>query len=186
MPVAGSIRDSAASDADDAQGEADVVGVVAVERPVHRGPEVVELRTLPGPPGELVAAEEAGSGFLGPVGEVLGVATTPPVGVAVLVEAFAGVLAQGFEHLVAGRAVRGLFGDDHRLRHQLGERVEHIPGLDPVAGHDRLRRRGVEAAGEHAEPVEHRPFADRRAASTTSRPSPATSDGVPPPSVARR
>ena len=101
---------------------------------------------------------EAEPGFLRPVGEVLGVATTPPVGVAVLVEAFAGVLAQGLEHLVAGRALCDLFGDDHRLRHQLGERVEHIPGLDPVADHDRLRRLRVEAAGEHPEPVEHRSF----------------------------
>ena len=34
------------------------------------------------------------------------------------------------------------------------ERVDHVPRLDAVAGHDRLRRRRVEAAGEHAEPVE--------------------------------
>ena len=100
--------------------------------------------------------------------------------------AFLRVLAQGLEHPEPAVTVRGVLGDDHRLRHQRRERVEHVQRLDAVARHDRLRRSCVEAAGEHPETVEHQPLPLARAASTTSRPWRARSDGVPPPCDARR
>ncbi len=144
--------------ADDAQRAAHVIGIVAIKRPRHRGPEIVELRALPLSPGELVTADKAEPGFLRPAGEVLGVATTPGIGVAVLVDAFPRILAQRLEHLIPSRAFAGLFGDDHRLRHQLRQRVEHIPRFDTISHHDRLRGCSVETPREDTETVEHRPL----------------------------
>src|SRR5262245_27211284 len=82
-------------------------------------------------------------------------ATTPVVGVAVCVEAFARVLAQGLEHLVTGRVPRGVLWDDHRLRDELAQGVEDVPGFDALTNYDDLRGRRVETARENTEPVEH-------------------------------
>ena len=80
--------------ADDAQRAAHAIRIVANKRPRHRGPDIVELRALPLPPTELVTADEAEPGFLRPAREVRGVATTPGIGIAVLVDAFPRILAQ--------------------------------------------------------------------------------------------
>ncbi len=66
--------------------------------------------------------------------------------------------ADGLEHLVAGDSVGVFVGEEQRLRHQARQRVEDVPILDAVAGHDAPRVTGVERPGEHAEPVEDDAF----------------------------
>ena len=72
---------------------------------------------------------------------MLGVPSAPVVGLAQLVEVLACVGPQRLEHLVAGLASGGVVDRDHRLGHEAPERVEDVPRLDAVAGHDRLQRR---------------------------------------------
>ena len=102
------------------------------------------------------------------------------------VELFERVLAQRLEQLVPGAALVVLDAQ-HRLRHELAERVEHVeraPRSSLVA--DRLRPRSRRSSGEHAEPVEDAARRLRRATSTTSRPWHAASGDAPPLGAGRR
>jgi hypothetical protein len=72
------------------------------------------------------------------------------------VEALAGVVPQRLQHLVAGRSGRAAIGVEHRLGHQAGQGVEHIPGLGAGGGGHGLGGRGVERGREHPQMVKHR------------------------------
>ena len=103
-----------------------------------------------------------------------GAGTRRPSGV---VEPLARVLPQRLEHLVSRRAGRCPVGDEHRLRHQTGDRVDDVPGVDVRRRSPRWRRRR-RTWREHAEPVEDQPLGLARATSTTSRPRRAASGGA--------
>ena len=163
-------RDLVGERDDDAHTELLVVGIVAVEGPDHRGSDVVDVHSEPRADRELVRSDQLGCPVVGEVGEVDGVAAAPEVGLGSFGELLQRVRAQRLEQVVAGVAGGGLVDRDHRLRDQRTERVEYVPRLDPVAGHDRGRSARVEPAGEHSEAVEHDllgRFSSRR--STTTR-----------------
>ena len=89
---------------------------------------------------------------------MLGVAAPVRVDLARLFEALERVLPQRLEELVARGAVGSRLGHQHRLGHQLAERVEHVEAPDGLVGDHRLRGRGVERPDERPEAVEHRAF----------------------------
>ena len=90
---------------------------------------------------------------------MLRVATPPLVDDPGLLEALARVVPQRLEEPIARRSGVGAFDGQHRLRHEPGERVDHVEALDAVTTHDRGGIGPVEAAGEHPEPIEHEAFA---------------------------
>ena len=166
--------------------EAVVAGVVAIEAPRHRAPEVVELAHHPWPPRELVGAVQAGTAVFGEVAEVLGMPSAPHIRIVGVFEPIPRVLPQRLELPVTRRSVLVLVGDQHRLRDEAADHVDDVPRVDAVT---RDHRGGIgrgEAAREHAEPGEHELLRLGRAASTTSRPRRATSGGVRPHSGGRR
>ncbi len=60
------------------------------------------------------------------------------------------VLAEGFQHLVAGAASRWPPDGKHRSLHESGQQIEHV-----LAGTHRLGGSEIELAGEHGERFEH-------------------------------
>jgi hypothetical protein len=64
---------------------------------------------------------------------------------------------QGLEHAITHRPIDGIVSENHRLRHKVAQRVEHVPVSDPATRDDGLSGDRIEAAGEHAEPIEQLP-----------------------------
>ena len=74
-------------------------------------------------------------------------------GVVALRQLLARVLADGLEHQVA-RAVVALLEHHERLLDQRREQVQHVLAVQRIAAAHRFGRGEVEAADEHAEPIE--------------------------------
>ena len=135
-----------------------LVGVVALERPAHRGADVVEVRPESSDPQHVVRTGETVADFGGRRRVVRGVGTAPPVGVGGFVESFTAELPERLEHRVTGRAVGTGLGEEHRLRHQRRQRLGDLPTVELVGAGDCDRGGCVERADEDAEAVEHDPF----------------------------
>ena len=75
------------------------------------------------------------------------------------VELFECILTERLEQLVPRAAVLVSRGHQHRLGHEVAETVDDIELFDLVRRDDRLCSLGIEAPGEHPQPVEHDPFA---------------------------
>ena len=135
---------------DQAQSE---VGLVVVERPADRDPEVVEVGVDGPGPGGFVGAAEPTGGFVGETGEVLGVAAGELVASPGDAGAFGAVLAQGLQQAVAGAAlpVEGL---DHGLVDEHIQQVQNVEVVGADLASDRGRAGQVESAGENRQPVE--------------------------------
>ena len=131
------------------------VDVAGVDRPGPGREQVVLFRAEPDSP------EHLGSRVVGMFSDrwrklrvVVGVAGTPPLGLAGLVEAFLAVLADRLQQPVAGLG-SVVLGDHQRPRHQAGQQLEHR-----VRDRYRPRRRPSSAASRVQPP-----------ANTASRPS---------------
>ena len=130
-------------------------------------------------------AHHPGTGPFGELGVVGGMAAAQPV------EVPAGRLGPGRNGATSPAAGSGSVSPerstpDHRLGHQAGQRVDHIPALDPLPAAHGHRGGLVEAGREHPEAVEHRPFGVVEQRSRTTRSRPAASDGAPPGPAGRR
>jgi hypothetical protein len=128
------------------------------ESPDDGRAQIVQVGQQPLPPGQFVAAAQAPAHLSREGSEVPGVAAPPPVGMAVFVEPFPAVLAQGLQQLVAGVLSRAGLGHHHGLGHQPAHRVDDVPVLDTLAGDHGARRGQGEPAGEHGQAVEDHPF----------------------------
>ena len=144
---------------DDADTDLDIGRIDAVERPVHRGAEVVELEVNASSGRELVDTRQLDAGALSERRVVARVTPSPVVGRARLVDLLTRVLTKRLEHRVARRVFGRLLGVDHGLADETCHRVQHVPLLDAFTRNDGRRRGVVEASREHTEPVEHQPFA---------------------------
>jgi len=82
-----------------------MVADLGIQRPVHRGAQIIEIGLEPSPPGQLVRTEQRHTHRVRDLGVMLGVTGPPTVRVAILGETLPGVVAHGLQQPVTGRAV---------------------------------------------------------------------------------
>ena len=128
------------------------VHVAGADRPRPRRQQVVLLGGEPHRPEHLRLGV---MGMLADPGEearvVTGVAGPPPLGLAILVEAFLAVVADRFQQPVAG--LRPVFlGHHQRPCHQGRQQLEHRVPVDALSLADRFGRPQGRTAGEHRQP----------------------------------
>ena len=130
---------------------------LATQRALDRRRQVGRLRVEELEELELATGLEMGAGLLGEGEEVVAVAGPHRFVLTGLCQPLEPVLAHGLEQAVAHPGL-GALGDHQRLVDQRSEQVEHVLGLDSLAGADRLCRLEGKAAGEDGQAAKQGPL----------------------------
>ena len=77
---------------------------------------------------------------------------------AVLTEALARILADGFEESIPTAAVAIAPDSDQRFADEPRQKIEHMRGIDPSPPHTCSAVSSVQEAGEHGQTAEQEPF----------------------------
>ena len=145
-------------EADDRFGEAhQPAQIPGLRRPVHRGPQVIQIGRQPRDPGLRLSTGETRVRPPRQSDVELQVAATHDIGIVQLGQAPPGIGPDGLQQPVAGPALTG--GHLHqRLLDQPGDQAEHGGAVEPRPAHHRLGGIQLERPGEHRQPRQRQPL----------------------------